>query len=53
MAVFHAERLFAWPNEPKELLVFERGDHNTIQTANKEAYCAAVREFVRLIKESG
>ena len=46
VSVSHAERLHAWANEPKELLVFERGDHNTILEANKEAYFAAVRTFI-------
>ena len=26
--VSHAENLYEWANEPKELLIFERGDHN-------------------------
>jgi pimeloyl-ACP methyl ester carboxylesterase len=50
VAVSHAERLYAWANQPKELLVFERGDHNTILPANLEAYFAAVGAFVRSIK---
>ncbi len=45
--VSHAERLYAWANEPKELIVFERGDHNTILPANEEAYFDAVGAFVR------
>ncbi len=45
--VSHAERLYAWANEPKELLVFERGDHNTILPANVEAYFGAVGAFIR------
>ncbi len=45
--VSHAERLYAWANEPKELLVFERGDHNTILPANDEAYFAAAGTFLR------
>lgn len=44
--VSHAERLYAWANEPKELLVFERGDHNTIQSANEKAYFDAVAAFI-------
>ncbi len=43
----HAERTFAWANQPKELLVFERGDHNTILAANQEAYFSAVEGFLR------
>ncbi len=45
--VSHAERLYAWAREPKELLVFERGDHNTILPANEKAYFAAVADFIR------
>lgn len=50
--VSHAERLHAWANQPKELLVFERGDHNTILEANKEAYLAAVGTFIQSITRS-
>ena len=44
--VSHAERLHAWANEPKELLVFPRGDHNTVLAANADAYFAAVGKFI-------
>ncbi|MBC7963614.1 MAG: hypothetical protein H7Y05_11800 [Steroidobacteraceae bacterium] len=50
MAVSHAERLHDWANEPKQLLVFERGDHNTIMSVNLEPYFAAVGEFIQSIK---
>jgi uncharacterized protein len=53
VSVSHAEHLHAWANQPKELLVFERGDHNTILSANLEAYFAAVGAFIRSIKGSG
>ena len=46
VSVSHAERLYGWANEPKELLVFERGDHNTILPVNQEAYFAAVGSLV-------
>ena len=42
VGVAHGEQLHAWANEPKELIVFERGDHGTILPANEEAYFAAV-----------
>ena len=45
--VYHAERLFEWANAPKELLIFERGDHNSILAVNEEAYFAAVSRFIR------
>jgi len=50
--VSHAEHLYAWANEPKELLVFERGDHNTILPANQEAYFAVVETFIKSITRS-
>lgn len=50
VAVSHAERLHDWANEPKQLLVFERGDHNTIMSVNLEPYFAAVGEFIQSIK---
>lgn len=46
VSVSHAERLYSWANEPKELVVFERGDHNTILPANEEAYFAKVGNLV-------
>ena len=49
VAASHAERLHTWANGPKELLIFERGDHNTILPANEEAYFAAVGDFIRRI----
>ena len=52
VSVSHAERLHAWANGPKQLLVFERGDHNTILSANQEPYFAAVRTFLQSIRES-
>ena len=52
VSVSHAERLYSWANEPKELIVFERGDHNTIQAANQEAYFAAVGTFIQNIRST-
>jgi len=51
VSVSHAERLFAWANEPKELIVFERGDHNSILPVNQDAYFAAVESFIHSIPE--
>ncbi len=50
VSLSHAERLYAWANEPKELLVFEQGDHNTIMSANQKAYFAAVGTFIRQLQ---
>lgn len=44
--VSHAESLYEWANEPKELIIFEQGDHNTILAANEKAYFDAVERFV-------
>jgi len=49
----HAERLFAWANEPKELLLFERGDHNSILPANADAYFAAVGNLLAASGSAG
>ncbi len=32
------ERLYEWAREPKEKLIFERGDHNNIMAVNSQAY---------------
>lgn len=40
--VTHAERLYQWANQPKKLLIFERGDHNNIMQVNESAYFTAV-----------
>ena len=42
VSVRHAERLYNWANEPKELVLFERGDHNTILSVNEEEYFVKV-----------
>ncbi len=49
VSVSHAERLYNWAGKPKELLVFERGDHNSILAANEEAYFSAVGKFIRQV----
>ena len=46
IAVSHAENLYEWATEPKELLIFERGDHNTIMAVNATAYYQAVEQFI-------
>jgi len=49
VSVSHAERLYEWANEPKELVVFQRGDHNTILPANEEEYFAKIGDLVRQV----
>jgi pimeloyl-ACP methyl ester carboxylesterase len=44
--VTHGERLYAWANEPKELVVFDRGDHNNIMDVNREDYFAHLERFM-------
>lgn len=44
--VSHGERLYAWAREPKELAIFERGDHNNIMEVNEESYFALVESFM-------
>ena len=52
VSVSHAERLYDWANEPKELLVFERGDHNNILAANQDAYFTAVGAFIKQLQQT-
>jgi hypothetical protein len=52
VSVSHAERIYAWANEPKKLIVFERGDHNTILPANQDAYFEAVKTFMQSVARS-
>lgn len=44
--VSHAERLYAWANAPKQLLILPHGDHNSILATNSDAYFAAVGKFI-------
>jgi pimeloyl-ACP methyl ester carboxylesterase len=44
--VSHGERLYAWANEPKELVVFDRGDHNNIMEVNMDSYFDHLGRFV-------
>ncbi|MDD2366738.1 MAG: alpha/beta hydrolase [Desulfuromonadaceae bacterium] len=46
VSVSHAENLYEWAQEPKELLIFERGDHNDIMAVNTESYFRAVARFL-------
>jgi len=41
----HGVQLHSWAVEPKELVVFERGDHNNIMEVNREAYFEHVGRF--------
>ncbi|BEH08933.1 alpha/beta hydrolase [Geobacter sulfurreducens subsp. ethanolicus] len=46
VSVSHAENLYEWAQEPKELLIFERGDHNNIMAVNSESYFRAIAKFL-------
>jgi hypothetical protein len=46
VSVSHAENLYEWAQEPKELLIFERGDHNNIMAVNSGSYFRAVEKFL-------
>jgi pimeloyl-ACP methyl ester carboxylesterase len=48
--VSHAERLYSWANQPKELVIFERGNHNNIMAINGESYFALLEKFVSACK---
>lgn len=50
VSVSHAERLHEWANQPKDLVIFERGDHNTILAVNQTAYFAALESFITNIR---
>lgn len=49
VSVSHAERLYNWANEPKELVLFERGDHNTILSVNANEYFVKVGNLVNQV----
>jgi pimeloyl-ACP methyl ester carboxylesterase len=44
--VHHAERMHDWSAGSKQLVIFERGDHNSILHVNFEAYMSHLRQFV-------
>ena len=46
VSVEHARCLHGWAREPKRLVLFEHGDHNSIFAANRAAYCHALGEFL-------
>lgn len=48
--VSHGEQLYAWAREPKEKLIFEQGDHNSIMAVNMKAYMGAVARFIAKIE---
>lgn len=49
--VAHAQLLHQWAPEPKELLIFDRGDHNNIMEVNRDRYFAALERMIRQFSE--
>ncbi|MFC1849809.1 alpha/beta hydrolase [candidate division CSSED10-310 bacterium] len=45
--VTHGQRLFEWANEPKEIHIFERGDHNSVMYYNYEQYFSLIKQFMK------
>jgi pimeloyl-ACP methyl ester carboxylesterase len=43
--VSHARRLYSWANHPKELVIFDRGNHNNIMEINRDSYFAHLEKF--------
>ncbi len=43
----HGETLHEWANEPKELVVFDRGDHNNILEVNEASYFSHLERLIR------
>lgn len=52
VSVSHAEKLYQWAKGPKDLLIFEIGDHNTILAANEEPYFRAVGTLIQQVGTS-
>ncbi len=44
--VRHAKQNYEWSNEPKQLILFDHGDHSDIQFSNHDAYFKAIKEFL-------
>ena len=45
--VSHGELLHEWANEPKELVIFERGNHNNIMEVNRKEYFERLESMIR------
>ena len=44
--VRHAKQNYEWANEPKQLVLFDEGDHSDIQFRNREIYFKTIQEFM-------
>lgn len=47
--VSHAERMHRWAAVSKKLVIFERGDHNSIFAVNQKNYMNELREFAEAL----
>lgn len=46
VGVWHGQQLYQWANEPKKLIIFERGGHNDILFHNLAEYFEAMQDFI-------
>jgi pimeloyl-ACP methyl ester carboxylesterase len=46
---WNGQQLAGWAGARGQLVLFEQGDHNTIQTLNAESYQRALGEFIRKV----
>lgn len=42
----HGKKLYDWAPEPKQIRVFEKGDHNDIMAVNAEEYFSLIYQFL-------
>lgn len=47
VAVAHGKKLYEYLNQPKNIHLFERGDHNTIFTVNQNEYFQILFDFLK------
>ena len=47
----HALALYSWADNPRQIRIFELGDHNSIMVVNKEEYFSIIGDFIQGIKE--
>ncbi|MCP4147670.1 MAG: alpha/beta hydrolase [bacterium] len=48
----HGQRLFSWAPEPRNLKIFDEGDHNDIMVVNFEEYFKLIFEFISGLKSA-
>jgi len=51
--VSHGERLYRWAGGEKKLMVFPRGDHNSILYLNADQYAELVAKFLLALNQPG